>query len=551
MAKRSETASNRTEINRVHDQPRTADKSSLESKNKDKLNHFARCCKNKKRGYGSKRVYKVGENRDSDMDTSTSTLGRIGFTIDTGAEVNIMDEKTFNSLKFKPKLYKSDTTLYGYGQTNCIKTIGNYMSSVELGIMKRINTINFSKNGSGKTDGDFSRYKEKYPSLFTGSIGLLKCCEAKLHIDDSIRPVQQKLRPVPFHLRSLVEAEIQEMIVQDIIEPVQGPTPWVSPIVPVPNPDKPNEIRIYLVSKLMSKFDLNSGYNQILLNEKSRFLTAFCTHLGIFQCKRLNFGIKMASEIFQKIIEQVLSGLDGALNFSDDIIVFGSSKEEHDRRLNAVLDRLERSGLTVNESKCEFSIQDLKFFGLRFSKDGFSIDSKKFDSLVQAKAFSSASEVVSLFGLLNYCTRFRPYFASTVKILRDLTKKNLKWKWEKEHEEALRKLKETEVSDDASPVGIAAVMAQHDPNKPHEKRVVMFVSRCLSQTEQKYSQAVELIFGNCRSKPKARIERWRLRLLPYKFKVRHKPGLYNIADYMSRNPVESPDYRIERITEQY
>ena len=120
----------------------------------------------------------------------------------------------------------------------------------------------------------------------------------------------------------------------------------------------------------ISKFDLRSGYNQLVLSEKSKYITAFCTHLGIFQYKRLNFGINAASEIFQKTIEQVLSGFEGAINFSDDIIIFGSNKEEHER-LEAVLKRLEDSGLTVNESKCEFGKKRLKFFGLEFSEEGF------------------------------------------------------------------------------------------------------------------------------------------------------------------------------------
>ena len=135
---------------------------------------------------------------------------------------------------------------------------------------------------------------------------------------------------------------------------------------------------------------------------------------------------------------------------------------------------------------------------------------------------------------------------------------------------------------DASPVGIAAVMAQYDPKTPDKKNIIMYASRSLSIVEQKYSQverealavvwacekfhiylyakefdiitdikAVELIFGNPRSKPKARIERWCLRLLPYKFVVKHKPGVNNIADYMSRNPTEPADRTYEKFTESH
>jgi hypothetical protein len=120
---------------------------------------------------------------------------------------------------------------------------------------------------------------------------------------------------------------------------------------------------------------------------------------------------------------------------------------------------------------------------------------------------------------------------------------------------------------DASPVGWGAVLTQYNPEKPHEKNIITYISRSLSEIEQRYSQiekealaivwacerlhlylyaskfeiitdnkAVELIFGNTSSKPKARIERWLLRLLPYEFEISHKPGNENIADYLSRQP---------------
>ncbi len=115
------------------------------------------------------------------------------------------------------------------------------------------------------------------------------------------------------------------MLDNDLIEPVPGPTPWISPIVPVPKRNGTDEIRICtdaryanraimrerhvtptvddLVVKLngakvISKVDLKKGYNQIMIDEASRYITAFCTHLGIYQYKRLNFGINTAAEIY-------------------------------------------------------------------------------------------------------------------------------------------------------------------------------------------------------------------------------------------------------------
>lgn len=103
--------------------------------------------------------------------------------------------------------------------------------------MSKINKVNSEMENS-----DMSKWSNRYPSLFSGKIGLLNGYEVKLHINCKIKPIQQKLRPVPFHMRPLVEAEIMKMIEQDIIEPVSGPNQWVSPILPVPKPDRPNEV---------------------------------------------------------------------------------------------------------------------------------------------------------------------------------------------------------------------------------------------------------------------------------------------------------------------
>lgn len=290
--------------------------------------------------------------------------------------------------------------------------------------------------------------------------------------------------------------------------------------------------------------------------------------MGVFRYKRLNFGINAASEIFQKTIELVLAGIDGALNFSDDIIVFGTTKKEHDDRLEAVFRRLEQSGLTVNKKKFEFCKTSLKFFGLIFSDKGIAIDVKKYEALVNAKSPSTVGKVRSLLGSANYCARFIPNFSTITEPLRELVKKKAEWKWLPKHQEALANLKKsicdkalsyfdperrTELTVDASSFGVGAVMAQYDVKIPSVKKIIMYASGCLSQVEQKYSQverealavvwacekfhlyiygkefdiitdnkAVELIFGNIRSRPKARIERWCFRLLPYKFKVKHQ-----------------------------
>ena len=106
---------------------------------------------------------------------------------------------------------------------------------------------------------------------------------------------------------------------------------------------------------MFSKIDLKWGYHQIELSPESRPVTTFATHMGLYQYKRLMFGINAAPEHHQRIIRYTLQDCDGVQNILDDIIVYGRSQEEHNLRLDKVLTKLKLVGLTANKEKTHFS----------------------------------------------------------------------------------------------------------------------------------------------------------------------------------------------------
>ena len=75
--------------------------------------------------------------------------------------------------------------------------------------------------------------ENEYPNVFNG-IGKLRDYQVRLHINPEVKLVAQSVRRIPFTLRPKVKKEIQRLLKQDIIEPVQGPSPWVSFVVVVP-----------------------------------------------------------------------------------------------------------------------------------------------------------------------------------------------------------------------------------------------------------------------------------------------------------------------------
>ena len=230
--------------------------------------------------------------------------------------------------------------------------------------------------------------------------------------------------------------------------------------------------------KVFSKLDLNQGYHQIMLHPDSRHLTTFSTHVGLWRYKRLNFGMSCSAEIFQKRINDVIRGIPGVKNISDDIYIGGIDKEQHDVRLRSVLRRLQENNLTINAKKCEFQVNKMLFFGHVFSGSGISPDPKKIEALQTVSPPKNVTEVRSLLSSASFSSRFIKDFATITRPLRKLTCKDQVWTWEAEQQNSFDQLKtalskevtlgyfdpgkKTLVYVDGSPIGLGAVLAQED-----------------------------------------------------------------------------------------
>ncbi|XP_006821806.1 uncharacterized protein LOC102801680 [Saccoglossus kowalevskii] len=123
-------------------------------------------------------------------------------------------------------------------------------------------------------------------------------------------------------------------------------------------------------SRVFTKLDLRRSYLQVLLAEDSWNLTAFITHEGVFQYKRMPYGLSSAPSAFQKILASVLSDCEGAVHLIDDVAIHGANQAEHDQHLNTVLNKLRKYNLTLNRDKCEFSKDEIDFVGYRVSASG-------------------------------------------------------------------------------------------------------------------------------------------------------------------------------------
>ena len=590
-----------------------------------KANHFAAVCRSKPKQEVAPKthqsVHTVSQANESssedeylftlkpNADTNKAPIANIKMNdipvtmmVDTGASIDIIDESTYNRMQKVTKipLHRSNTRVFAYGSPTQLPVVGKFQATLESSQKITVSEVHVvqghygcllsyqSATTLGLIHVKVNRVEEQLKSsheqllaefahLFEG-IGELKDFEVKLHIDQDVPPVAQPARRIPFHMRKKVSAALAQLEQQGIIEKVQGPTPFVSPLVVIPKKD--GEVRLCVDmrmankaiqrerhptptvddlihamngAKIFSKLDLRAGYHQLTLAEESRYITTFATHKGLRRYRKLNFGTSSASEIFQQAIHDQIRDIPNVINMSDDVIVYGKTQAEHDSTLRAVFQRFSERGLTLNKEKCKFNQDKLTFFGFVFSSAGISPDPVKVEAIHNAPPPTTAKDVRSFLGLATYCSKFIRNFSDLTQPLRDLTKKHATFRWTSQHAKSFQAVKsalesstvmayfdqnkETELVTDASPTGLSAILSQKSADQD-DRRIVSYISRSLTDVEKKYSQtereALAIVWA---------IERLNLYLYGARFTLMTdcKP-----VEMILNNPMSRPPARIER-----
>ena len=142
-------------------------------------------------------------------------------------------------------------------------------------------------------------------------------------------------------------------------------------------------ISMFAGAKVFTIVDMDKGYWQVVLHPESRKYTCMAFDIGRYQFKRLPMGSKVASNIFQRILDSVYIGLPGVTGIADDMVIFGRNEEEHDRNLILFLETTRKNGLVLNKRKLQFKKEEVSFFGHRWNSTGISPDPKKTESILK------------------------------------------------------------------------------------------------------------------------------------------------------------------------
>ena len=328
---------------------------------------------------------------------------------------------------------------------------------------------------------------------------------------------------------------------------------------------------------LFSKLDARHGYWSVQLDDESKRLTTFNSPFGRFCFRRLPFGLNLSQDVFQERMDCILEKCPGTISIADDVGVFGLCSAEHDKHLHNLMKVARQHGLVFNIGKCEIKKTNMKFFGLEFDASGVRPDPGRVADIQRMMAPQNVSQLQEFLGIATYMSPFIPNLSQQTATLRDLVKKDAEFIWTESHNAAFEATKaivcrevtlayfdpqaETVIQTDASSRGLGAVLIQH--GKP-----IAFASKSLSDCEQRYAnierEMLAVVFGcerfhmyvygksfilesdhkpleminlkNLAAAPQ-RLQRMFLRVQPYDFVLRYKPGKQMmLADVMSRQP---------------
>ena len=504
--------------------------------------------------------------------------------------------------------------------------------AAQMNVASTSDSQNSSNKGSNKqslsiTDLPLTQEKVEstYADVFQG-LGKFPGEPYKLRLKPEAVPAKHRPRKVPLHLQEAFHEEVERLVKIDVLEPVTEPTEWVNSFVVVekvidssnahsPHHSIKKSIRLCIdpkdlnealerepyysrsIDELISMFagakvftivDMDKGYWQVVLHPDSRKYTCMAFDIGRYQFKRLPMGSKVASDIFQRMLDSVYIGLPGVTGIADDMVIFARNEEEHDRNLILFLETTRKNGLVLNKRKLQFKKEEVSFFGHRWNSTGISPDPKKTESILRMEFPPDKETMHSFLGLVNFLNRYTPRLAELCSPLRKLILKDSHYSLgDPEHAafsaikaEFKKKIilpyfdrnKETILQTDASKKGFGAVILQ-------EEQPIYYASRALTSAEKNYQnlerEAQAAVWGmekfhyflygrkfilQTDQKPlvsifrkhmidvSPRIQRITIRAWQYEFEPQHIAGKNNvISDALSRvTPLEFQDSNAEK-----
>ena len=254
-------------------------------------------------------------------------------------------------------------------------------------------------------------------------------------------------------------------------------------------------------AKFFTTLDLGSAFWQVPLRKKDREKTGFACELGLYQWKRMPFGLCNATATFQRLMAQALTGVTKkygnlVMCYVDDVVIATPTVEDHIDRLDEVFGCMKRAGLKCKPSKCEILRDSIKYLGRMVDRHGVRPDPEAVEVVLTWKAPRTDTQLMSFLGFANYYREFIKGYADKVYPMQKLMRnKGKKFEWNDEAQVAFENIKRELCEEkgmyvldtDASVVAISGILHQEQEwNERTVLRPIAYGSKVLSDTEMKY-----------------------------------------------------------------
>lgn len=177
----------------------------------------------------------------------------------------------------------------------------------------------------------------------------------------------------------------------------------------------------------ITTLDLMRGYWQVPVEEQSRHLhlTTFMTPFSLYQFRMMPFGLSGAPATFQRLMDQVLRGLEAFVAaYLDDVVIYSVLWSEHLQHLRAVLQCLSQAGLTATPQKRQFGMKQCSYLGHVVGNGVVQPELPKLRAVETFPNPQTKKQVWSFLGLTGYYRKFIPKYAEVTSLLTDLMKKS-------------------------------------------------------------------------------------------------------------------------------
>ena len=250
--------------------------------------------------------------------------------------------------------------------------------------------------------------------------------------------------------------------------------------------------------------DMNSGFWHIRMNPKDIYKTAFVTQNDHYEWLVMPFGLRNAPAIFQRAVHNILKRhnlTSFCKNYLDDILIHSKDINQHLVHLKQVFQTLQSENVKLKISKCQFAQSEVHYLGHIVSKNKIQPLNDNTKSINEFPPPNNIKSVQRFLGKVNFYHKFIPNAPTLLAPLYQLLKKNQKFTWTKDCEEAFQKVKTFLMKQpvlaiynpnvpcylytDASRVGIGAVLKQ--PQTDKQLHPIGYFSKKLLQYQKNYS----------------------------------------------------------------